>query len=101
MNYTYILKCSDGTYYTGWTNNLDKRIKAHNAGIGGKYTRSRRPVELMYYETFDTKQEAMSREAAIKQLTRSQKEQLILQNREKQGMPAEAGPGIKDSERED
>ena len=47
MNYTYMLKCSDGTYYTGWTNDLDRRIETHNKGNGGKYTRSRRPVELI------------------------------------------------------
>ena len=48
MNYTYILKCKDGTLYTGWTNDLDKRVKAHNEGRGAKYTRSRTPVELVY-----------------------------------------------------
>ena len=62
LNYTYIVRCSDGTYYTGWTNNLAKRIKAHNDGKGAKYTKARRPVELVYYESFPTKQEAMSRE---------------------------------------
>lgn len=77
MNYTYILQCSDGTYYTGWTNHLEERIKVHNLGRGAKYTRSRTPVELVYYETFETKEEAMRREYAIKQLTRKQKEQLI------------------------
>ena len=77
MNYTYILKCSDKSYYCGWTNDLKRRIKAHNAGKGGKYTRSRLPVKLVYYETFDTKEEAMSREWHIKQLTHSQKEELI------------------------
>lgn len=77
MNYTYIVKCSDGTFYTGWTNNLEKRIKSHNAGTGAKYTRSRLPVTLIYYEAFATKQEAMQREYAIKQLTRRQKEALI------------------------
>ena len=50
MNYTYILKCKDGSFYTGWTNNLEKRIKDHNAGKGAKYTKSRCPVELVYYE---------------------------------------------------
>ena len=69
MNYTYILKCSDETLYTGWTNDLEKRINAHNAGKGAKYTKNRRPVELAYYEEFATKEEAMSREYAIKQLT--------------------------------
>ena len=68
MNYTYMLRCSDGTLYTGWTNNLEKRVSTHNKGKGGKYTRCRVPVELVYYECFDTKEEAMSREAAIKQL---------------------------------
>lgn len=77
MNYTYILKCKDGSLYTGWTNNLEKRIKDHNAGKGAKYTKSRRPVELVYYEIFDTKEEAMKREYAVKQLSRTKKIQLI------------------------
>lgn len=77
MNYTYILKCSDGTYYTGWTNDLPKRIEAHNSGCGAKYTKPRLPVELVYYEEFDTKEEAMRREYAIKQLSRKKKERLI------------------------
>ncbi|MDY3249077.1 MAG: GIY-YIG nuclease family protein [Candidatus Choladocola sp.] len=77
MNYTYMLRCSDNTYYTGWTNNLEKRIAVHNRGLGAKYTKSRLPVELVYYETFRTKQEAMQREAAIKKLSRKQKELLI------------------------
>lgn len=77
MNYTYILKCADGTLYTGWTNDLDRRLAAHNAGKGGKYTRSRRPVSLIYYETYDTKEEAMRREWAIKQLSREEKLELI------------------------
>lgn len=77
MNYTYILKCSDNTLYTGWTNNLEKRIKDHNDGKGAKYTKARRPVELVYYEIFETKEDAMKREYAIKQLTRTQKMLLI------------------------
>lgn len=85
-NYTYILECNDGTYYTGWTNNIEKRIKNHNAKKGSKYTRVRTPVKLVYLETFDTKQEAMSREAKIKRLTRKEKEQLIYEFvREKNG----------------
>lgn len=76
-NFTYILRCADGTYYTGWTNNLEKRLAAHNAGAASKYTRSRRPVELVYHECFETKEEAMGREWRIKQLTRAQKEALI------------------------
>lgn len=77
MNYTYILTCADGTFYCGWTNDLDKRVKAHNAGQGAKYTKSRRPVALSYFETFQTKEEAMKREYAIKRLTRKKKEALL------------------------
>ena len=77
MNYTYILSCADGTLYTGWTNDLDRRLAAHNAGRGGKYTRVRLPVALVYHEEFETKQEAMAREWAIKHLTREQKLRLI------------------------
>ena len=76
MNYTYILKCSDNTLYTGWTNNLEKRIKDHNDGNGAKYTKARRPVELIYFEQFETKEEAMKREYAIKQLSRAEKLEL-------------------------
>ena len=76
-NYTYILRCADGTYYCGWTNNLDRRLKAHNEGKGAKYTRSRRPVAFVYYEAFSTKEEAMRREYEIKQLPRKKKEELI------------------------
>lgn len=77
MNYTYILKCSDGSLYTGWTNNLDKRLTDHNSQKGSRYTRGRTPVELVYYETFSTKEEAMKREAAIKGMSRKYKLQLI------------------------
>ena len=77
MNYTYIVKCADSTLYTGWTNDLDKRIKAHNSGKGAKYTKTRRPVKLVYYEGFATKEEAMSREYRIKQLTREKKLELM------------------------
>ena len=76
-NYVYMLRCRDGSLYTGWTNDLEKRVRSHNAGTGGKYTRSRRPVELVYYETYETKVEAMRREYAIKQLTSDQKRKLI------------------------
>lgn len=78
MNYTYILKCADGSFYTGWTNDLEKRLTAHNNGTGSKYTSSRRPVELVYFEEHETKHDAMSREVQIKRLTRKQKEALIL-----------------------
>ena len=80
MNYTYIVKCADSTLYTGWTNDLDKRIKAHNSGKGAKYTKTRRPVKLVYYEEHETKNEAMSREYAIKHLSRKEKEILIKGN---------------------
>lgn len=76
-NYTYILKCADGSLYCGWTNDLEKRLSAHNAGTASKYTRTRRPVELAYFEQFETKQEAMSREYPIKRLTREEKLKLI------------------------
>lgn len=79
MNYIYIVRCSDGSLYTGWTNDLEKRIKDHNEGRGAKYTRSRRPVVLAYYEEFATKEEAMSREWAIKQMPRRKKEEIIRQ----------------------
>lgn len=80
MNYTYIVRCKDDTLYCGWTNNLEKRIASHNAGTGAKYTKSRHPVELVYYEIFDTKEEAMRREYAIKQLSRQEKLRLIIEN---------------------
>ncbi len=80
-NYTYLLRCADGTLYCGWTNDLEKRVAAHNAGAGAKYTKSRRPVELAYCETFATKQEAMRREAEIKRLTRQEKLALIASER--------------------
>ncbi len=76
-NYIYILECSDGTYYTGWTNNLESRINAHNSGKGAKYTRGRTPVEIIYKEEFDTKSEALKREIEIKKLSRAKKYELI------------------------
>ena len=63
--------------YTGWTNDLEKRVEAHNSGKGAKYTKARRPVELAYYEEFETKEQAMKREYAIKQLGRKEKQELI------------------------
>lgn len=77
MHYIYIVECSDGTYYTGYTNNIEKRITAHNEGKGAKYTRGRTPVILRHLETYDTKSEAMSREYTIKQLPRKQKQNLF------------------------
>ncbi len=78
MNYTYIVECADGTLYTGWTTNVQKRVKAHNEEkSGAKYTKAKRPVKLVYYEGYETKEEAMRREYAIKQLNRKQKLELI------------------------
>ena len=76
-NYTYILRCKDGTLYTGWTNDPVKRVIAHNSGKGAKYTKPRLPVYITYIESFDTKEEAMSREWHIKQLSHEDKEELI------------------------
>ena len=76
-NFTYIVECSDHTLYTGWTNDLKKRIEAHNTGKGAKYTKTRRPVRLVYFETFATKEEAMSREYHIKRMSRQEKIKLI------------------------
>ncbi len=76
-NYTYIVECSDGKLYTGWTNCIEKRLKEHNSGSGAKFTRPRRPVKLRYLEIAQTRSDAMKREAAIKKLSRRQKEQLI------------------------
>ena len=78
MNYTYIVQCADGTLYTGWTTNVMRRLKEHNEGkAGAKYTQAKRPVNLVYYEGYETKEEAMRREYAIKQLTRKEKLELI------------------------
>jgi putative endonuclease len=81
MNYTYILKCSDNTLYTGWTKDLEKRLEAHNNKKGAKYTKSRLPVTLEYFEVYDRKEEAMKREYEIKKYTRKQKDDLIKSKR--------------------
>ncbi len=76
--YTYMVRCSDDSIYTGYTTNLERRVRAHNEGkTGAKYTRSRRPVELVYYEKFATRHEALVREAQIKRLDRRQKLKLL------------------------
>lgn len=75
--YAYMVECSDGSLYTGYTTDLEKRIKEHNSGKGAKYTRSRLPVKLVYFEELATKREAQSREWHIKRLTREQKLKLI------------------------
>ena len=77
MNYTYILQCADGTYYTGWTNNLEKRVEDHNQNRGAKYTRSRTPVKLVYSETFETKSEALKERRRSNDSAAAKKEVLI------------------------
>lgn len=76
-----MVRCRDGSLYTGYTTDIEKRIEAHNEGKGAKYTRSRRPVELVYFEEYPTKEEAMSREWHIKRLTRKKKEELVYKER--------------------
>lgn len=83
MNYVYILKCKDGSLYTGWTNNLEKRFKAHNEGKGAKYTRGRGPLELVYFEEYEEKSLALKREYEIKQLKKDDKLNLIDNKRKK------------------
>ena len=77
MYWVYILRCRDGTLYTGITDDLDRRIQAHNAGVGAKYTRGRGPVELVYREAQPDKSSALRREYAVKRLTRQEKLRLI------------------------
>ncbi len=79
MNYTYMVRCKDGTLYTGWTNNIERRMEAHNSGTGAKYTKSRRPVKLVYCEEFPTKEEAMKREYAIKHMKKKEKEKMVFE----------------------
>ena len=76
MHYFYVLECADGSYYAGYTNNIEKRIHTHNEGKGAKYTKGRGPVKLVYYEEYEEKTTAMRREWEMKQLTRAQKEML-------------------------
>lgn len=78
--YVYILRCADESLYTGWTNDLDKRLAAHNSGKGAKYTRGRGPLTLVYSETLATKAAALQRECAIKKMTRCDKLALIAQH---------------------
>lgn len=75
--YVYMLRCADGSLYTGWTNNPARRLRAHQAGTGGRYTRSRLPVEMVYLQKLPTKQAAMRREWEIKQLSRAEKLRLL------------------------
>ena len=75
--YCYIVECSDGTYYTGWTTDPERRVKQHNKGVGAKYTSTRRPVKLVYLEQQSTRTDAMKRELAIKKMKRVQKSKLV------------------------
>lgn len=75
--YVYLLECSDGTLYCGYTDDLDKRVKIHNSGRGAKYTRGRIPVRTVYYEELSDKSAALKREAEIKKMSRKEKEKLI------------------------
>jgi putative endonuclease len=75
--YCYIVECADGTFYTGWTTDPNRRLKVHNSGRGAKYTRQHGPVRLVYVESLPDRSQAMRRERAIKNLNRAQKERLI------------------------
>ena len=77
MYFAYIMRCADGTLYTGYTDDIARREVVHNSGRGAKYTRSRLPVKMVYHESFATRSEAMKREYAIKRLSREQKLTLI------------------------
>lgn len=76
-HYFYVVECADGSYYAGYTNHLEKRVKAHNSGKGARYTRARRPVILKYFETYEEKRTAMQAEYRFKQLKRKQKDEYI------------------------
>jgi putative endonuclease len=76
-HYVYVLACADGSLYTGYTTDVERRVAEHNAGKGAKYTRGRTPVEVVHVEAFDARSAAMSREYEIKQLSRAEKEQLV------------------------
>ena len=80
--FVYLLRCADGSLYCGWTGDLERRLRAHNAGTGSKYTRTRRPVTLAWFERCESKEAAMSREWHIKRLTREGKNQLIKEREE-------------------
>lgn len=82
-HYVYILKCSDGSFYTGYTTDIDKRLNIHEQGKGAKYTRGRGPFQVVYEETFTDKSEAMRREIEIKKLSRAEKDKLIRVHTEK------------------
>ncbi|PSP47260.1 endonuclease [Halobacteriales archaeon QH_7_69_31] len=76
-HYVYVLECADGTLYTGYTTDVERRVAEHDAGDGAKYTRGRTPVEVVLTESFDTRAAAMRREHEVKALSRREKERLI------------------------
>ena len=76
-HYVYVLECADGTFYTGYTTDVERRVREHDDGEGAKYTRGRTPVELVYSEAHDSRSAAMSREYELKQLSRAEKERLV------------------------
>lgn len=88
MNYAYLLLCADGTLYAGWTNDLRRRLRAHNDGTGAKYTRVRRPVRFVYAESFATKEEAQQREYQMKKMRRRDRLSLVRSGRDRPGMAA-------------
>ena len=77
VHWVYILECDDGSFYTGYTTDVERRVREHDRGEGAKYTRGRTPVELVHRERFESKSGAMSREYEIKQLSRAEKERLV------------------------
>ena len=77
--FVYMLRCADGSLYTGYTNDVKRRETVHNTGKGAKYTKSRLPVQLVYWEGFEDRSDALKRECAIKKLNKKQKEALITQ----------------------
>lgn len=79
MHYVYVVECRDGSLYTGYTTDVDRRVDEHNDGAGAKYTRARRPVELVHVERYESQSAAMSREYEVKQLSRRQKERLVFE----------------------
>ena len=80
MHYVYVVECDDDSLYTGYTTDVDRRVAEHNDGTGAKYTRSRRPVELVHVERYGSRSAAMSREYELKQLSRRQKERLVFES---------------------
>lgn len=78
MYWVYILKCADGSLYTGWTTDVEKRLKAHNAGVGARYTRGRRPVRVVWVKRCSSRSKSLQLEWVIKRLSRQQKQELVL-----------------------